>query len=595
MSLRRTPVPITCLILSILCVSTFADNQGQGLPKEKDQVQTFRGKPIAQWVKLLRKGPVEELNKAGKDALAVWVAAAADPQASTWVRHALSFELQDEDWIGPIFIAWLDVPGPLHRNRALFELERRPNLAKESAPALIDRARRWAQSENDEDYRQVDSLIDILNSLESPPDGTVDLVADIWPKVSDDSFLRRDVLKLLARSGSKSVETVIDIFLTDQTPLSEIGHYADHADKQTMIRIIDQSTRQEPERRRVASALIAQLAKPREPKLDTAVLVGGISRLIGDKDLHVRRYALEGARNLNGKAAAETLIPSLAAALSDPDGTSHHNAASALAAFGPKAMPSIRRAVKSEDSETRIVAGSAIRKMSPVPDEGIDLLLELANDENPKVRNYAVHNLGETQSDDLRVIATLVRALDDRATEKWATRALAEIGRNEDSVVEVLKQRLQASDIRKRLDAATALWTITQNVELVLPVAQAIARDDQGITLGIGTLTYRTEDGKRIQQRGSFRLPLAARAGQLLGKMGAEAAPAVDELIALLKHDNRHARRVAIYAIGEVGPAASKAIPVLEKLLAEDNSQQIRKTLNKVRPTAPPGGHEDTP
>jgi hypothetical protein len=122
---------------------------------------------------------------------------------------------------------------------------------------------------------------------------------------------------------------------------------------------------------------------------------------------------------------------------------------------------------------------------------------------------------------------------------------------------------------------------------MVLPVARAIARDDQGITLEIGTITFRTVDGKQIKQRGSYRLPLAARAAQLLGKMGVEAAPAVDELIGLLNHENPHARRAAIYAIGEIGPAASKAIPVLEKLLAEDASQQTRSALEKVRAKTP--------
>jgi HEAT repeat protein len=592
MRCKSIAVPLACLILAALSSTTSADENGQQILKDEVKPRTFRGEPIDQWVERLRKGPVEELNKAGKEALPVWVAAVADPKARTWVRHALSWEFQDEDWVGPVYVAWLDVPGPLNRNMAIFELGRRPNIAKQTGPALIERARQWAKSDKNEDFRHVDSLIEILNSLESPTDGTIELVADIWPNVSDDTFLKRDLLKLLAQNGSKSVDVAFEIFLTHQTPLDEIGYYAGHADKRTMIRIIDESTRQSPERRRLASALIAHVAKLGEPDVDSAALVRGINRLIDDSDLHVRRYALEGARNLNGTAAAETLIPKLEGALSDPDSTSRYYAASALAAFGPKAMPSIRRAVKSEDAETRIVAGAAIREMSPLPDEGIDLLLQLAKDENPKVRNYAVYNLGETQVDDRRVIDTLVRAIDDRATEKWAMRALAEIGKNEDKVVEVLKPKLESSDIQERLDAATALWTITQNAEMVLPVARAIARDDQGITLSIGMMALRTVDGKQVEQRSSRQFPLAARAALLLGKMGVEAEPAVDELIGLLNHENLHARRAAIYAIGEIGPAASKAIPDLEKLLAENASRQTRSALEKVRAKTPVAGED---
>jgi hypothetical protein len=457
MRCKSTAVPLAGLVLGALCSTTSADENGQQILKDEVKPRTFRGEPIDQWVERLRKGPVEELNKAGKEALSAWVAAVADPEARTWVRHAMILEFQDEEWVGPVYVAWLDVPGPLNLSMAIYELGRRPTIAKKTGPALIERARQWAKSDEKEDFRHVDSLIEILNSLESPPDGTIELVADIWPHVSGDTFLRQDVLKLLARSGSKSVDAAFEIFLTHQTPLYEIDHYANHADKQTISRILAESTRQPPERRRLASALIAHVAKSGQSKLDPAVLVGGINRLIDDSDLHVRRYALEGARNLNGTDAAETLIPKLEAALSDPDSTSHYDAASALAAFGPKAMPSIRRAVHSENAGTRIVAGAAIREMSPVPDEGIDLLLKLAKDENPKVRNYAVYNLGETQVDDQRVIDTLVRALDDRATEEWATRALAELGKNEDKVVEAPKPKLQSSEIRERLDGATAL------------------------------------------------------------------------------------------------------------------------------------------
>ncbi|HBE67426.1 MAG TPA: hypothetical protein DDW52_04680 [Planctomycetaceae bacterium] len=128
---------------------------------------------------------------------------------------------------------------------------------------------------------------------------------------------------------------------------------------------------------------------------------------------------------------------------------------------------------------------------------------------------------------------------------------------------------------------------------MVLPVAREIARDDQGITLGIGTINFRTVDGKQIKKRGSYRIPLAARAAQLLGRMGVQAEPAVDELIGLLKHESPYARRAAIYAIGEIGPAASKAVRVLEKLLEEEGSRQTRTALEKVRAKTPLAGKDE--
>ena len=429
-------------------------------------------------------------------------------------------------------------------------------------------------------------MIDILNKLESPPGDSIQLVADFWPHATNNTFLRRDLLELLARNGSKSIGTTFEIFLKHQTPLREIRYYAKHADKRTIIRMIAESMRQTPERRRLASALIAYVADSDEPKLDPAVIVREIDRLLDDSDVHVRRYALNGARNLKGAAAAESLIPKLENLLSDSDATSRHAAASTLALFGPKAMPSIRRAVNSEDSGTRIVVGTAIRYMNPVPDEGIDLLLKLAEDENSKVRNYAVFYLGKTLSGDPRVVSALVHALDDRATEQWARRALADLGKNAEGAIEILQSQLQSDDIRKRLEAATALWSITKNAELVLPVALAVARDDQGITSAAYSVTYRMVDGKRVEQRKPYRYPLAARAAKLLVQMGPEAAPALDELIAMLDHENPRAKSAALRAIGEIGPAASKAIPALKKLVEETGDQQARDTLRKVQATA---------
>lgn len=583
---KHHSVSFACLVILALGINVSADDD---LPKAKQNEvtpATFRGQPIDQWVERLRRGPVKELTQAGEEALPVWVAAVADPKSVIWVRHTMSLEFKDQDWVGPVYVAMLDLPGPLNRNMALFNLKRLPDVAQEIAPDLVKKARQWLNSGDAQTLPLIDSVIDILNKLESPPGDSIQLVADTWPHATNNTFLRRDLLELLARNGSNSISTTFEIFLKHQTPLREIQYYAKHADKRTIIRMIAESMRQTPERRRLASALIAYVADSDEPKLDPAVIVREIDRLLDDSDVHVRRYALTGARNLKGTTAAESLIPKLEKLLSDSDVTSRHAAASTLALFGPKAMPSIRRAVNSEDSGTRIVVGTAIRYMNPVPDEGIDLLLKLAEDENSKVRNYAVFNLGKTLFDDPRVVSALVHALDDRATEQWARRALAELGKNAEGAIEILQSQLQSDDIRKRLEAATALWSITKNAELVLPVALAVARDDQGITSAAYSVTYRMVDGKRVEQRKPYRYPLAARAAKLLVQMGPEAAPALDELIAMLDQENPRAKSAALRAIGEIGPAASKAIPALKKLVEETVDQQARDTLRKVQATA---------
>ena len=579
----RVSVAFASLVFAFPASNALVADDGRDQVASGRETPTFRDRSIEHWVERLRQGPVAELNEAGEKALPVWIEAARDPLAIDWVRHAMRFQFRDDDWVGPVHVAMFDLPGPLYRHLAIGELASRPEVAQKVASDIIRQARLWSQSDDPEKIDLVDSMVQVLIKLELPAEQTTELVKEFWPSETNARSLRQHLLELLARSGLKSVVPAIDIFLEFQCPLRELRYFTDHIDTETMAVVISESRHASVRRRRLAAAMIANRTAPEMLKADQLAILDELDRLLQDSDLDIRRYAVEGVIKLKGTDRASQLIPTLEKLLVRPESQSQTKVASALASFGPLAMPSIRRAAKSDDPEMRRIAASTLSELASLPDEGLEILLSLTKDENPRVRNYAVFFLGETRSSDPRVVDALTGALDDAKTEQWATRALGELGQNAEEAMERVKSKLQSDDPCQRLQAATAIWAISKNAELVLPVAWAVVRDDQGITSSGYSVTYRNIDGKRVEQRKPFQYPLAARAAELLGQMGPQAAPAVDDLIAMLEHDNWRARSAAMEALGEIGPAATKAIPALERLVEKGAPQQTQEIIEKIK------------
>lgn len=75
-----------------------------------------------------------------------------------------------------------------------------------------------------------------------------------------------------------------------------------------------------------------------------------------------------------------------------------------------------------------------------------------------------------------------------------------------------------------------------------------------------------------------------------IAKAGPGAATAVPQLIESLKDPDPLIRRLAAYALFEIGPPAAKpALPELRKLLQDENREVITQALNSVRKIDPTG------
>jgi HEAT repeat protein len=82
-----------------------------------------------------------------------------------------------------------------------------------------------------------------------------------------------------------------------------------------------------------------------------------------------------------------------------------------------------------------------------------------------------------------------------------------------------------------------------------------------------------------------------------LAKAGPLAAPAVSTLIPLLKDNDALTRRLAAYALMEIGPAAKEALPALEAIKEDPDRAVAEQVVNSLRLIDPKkyGGEQGAP
>ncbi|MCS7468873.1 HEAT repeat domain-containing protein [Stieleria sp. ICT_E10.1] len=547
---------------------------------------TFRGRSIADWVSQLRRGPVKELTEAGEAALPVWKAAAKDAKAVTWVRHSFMFHFDDQAWVGPVYFAMLDLPQSHEKRFALQSLARNHAASREIATKLMDKIRQWQSSEDAATKRLVGPAIGMLAEMTPAPDGAIELVSELWPSTKQQTFVRWDLMILLGRAGPEGVSAIIELSLQNDDFERYLYHFVKVLNRPAVVTLIEASDHQDPGHRRVATMMIDRVADQEDCAEFHQMLVEPTIARLKDPDPHVLRYALSAVKELASQPRAEKAIPLLADRLNDEKNQSRNATAKVLVAFGEAGLPAIRDAAHSENPSARVAACSALGDVKPLSSNDVELLLQLAEDPVADVRRYAVYALGESEVDDPRIVATVVAATNDSETKDWATRALGKMGTSAADATPALREQLKSDDLRVRLQAADTLWKISQDVKHVLPVAKAIAGNDQGVTTGGYWVSYRDVDGKRMEQRHHYRDPLSIRAAKLLGQMGPSAKPAVGELIALLQHENPRVRSASARALGKIGPAAAEAVPALQELLRKNSNQQLIDILKIIAPKA---------
>ena len=68
---------------------------------------------------------------------------------------------------------------------------------------------------------------------------------------------------------------------------------------------------------------------------------------------------------------------------------------------------------------------------------------------------------------------------------------------------------------------------------------------------------------------------------------GKNSTKAVDDIIPLLKDEDHVVRRLAAFALGQIGPAAKAAVPALKPLMDESDQSTVTTAINAINAIAP--------
>jgi hypothetical protein len=166
------------------------------------------------------------------------------------------------------------------------------------------------------------------------------------------------------------------------------------------------------------------------------------------------------------------------------------NAAYALSAAGPPAIPLLLDVLPAADEQPRILAALALSLMGS---KALPALLCAACHEDWRVRTAAVDALAEIFPPTSESVAALIRALQDENdwVRRHAADALGTLGPNAGAAAEALAGLLQDEKPYVRINAATALMKLGPTASFAVPALSAALWDSDRYTRGFAALALR--------------------------------------------------------------------------------------------------------
>ena len=266
-----------------------------------------------------------------------------------------------------------------------------------------------------------------------------------------------------------------------------------------------------------------------------------------DHDPAVRRKAAEALGGI-GPEARDTAHRDLLAALRDADPDVAAAATAALGKMGPPTIaeaPSLQVLLQDKAEPARRFGLNAFVQLGPDAADFAPYLEDsLANDASPELRRLAVAALFRLAPTAQRTADACTRALADKDVEvgRAAAAALAQVG-VEHGATAGLIQALGSDDEATGKSAEDALKGAKLNESQVTAMGEALRTQNPALRL---------------------------RVMGLLKPLGADAAPAVPGICAVLKDGPGEPRQAAFALLTAMGPAARKAGGALDDLLKDD-------------------------
>jgi HEAT repeat protein len=388
-----------------------------------------------------------------------------------------------------------------------------------------------------------------------------------------------------------------------------LGHITADADK-TLGVLFEAFKDDHEDVRQAASDAVAKFGKDALP---------GLTVSLKDQNARVRVQAAHAVAEM-GTDAKDT-APLLRQLLLGKDESNAHAFAHALAKLGKAGVPALIDAFKDARPQIQQTAANALRE---VGGDAVPALVDALSDKSAAVRRMSAEILSPLRVSDKMVVTALAYAVkndtDDNVriqcaaalqqlgiSGKLAAKTLIEALSDSNNQVRIisywalqnmgenprdgLMKALASKDDKIKINTAALMLQVNVEANAALPVlVEALKHKDNEIQVQAAHAL--AQSGREVNRLLPFfkeglksktpRVRLQALNG--LAMMNQNAAPAGDDIIAVLTDPDLSVRQQAVHTLQNVPANAESAVAALTALFKEDKSQQLRISIVQIIP-----------
>lgn len=537
--------------------------------------------PIEEWVIALREGGADEVLRHKQKGVPILVAAIQDEKASSWVRLSMKSVRDDREWLIPVFIAGVNCPGPFTARECIEELGHFGPKLHPHLPSLLKTVQEAGAQRGFDDWFRREAL-KTLDEAEASNEQYIQFVQALL-KAKDTSFIKSSdtlLIEALLSAGPASVPAALDLY----APLIAAGRHvsAPVLDPDFWPPLVAQLASESPERRRTAAWLLAQQHPDAQVPAFDQQLITTLASYTDDPDPQLRQHVLQTLVQQPPQDAGS--IAALTKQFLDPQNTDGRYTARVLGKCGEAALPAIRQAAHSNTAEIRLRAAGAYRMMKPLIPSEATHLEALARDAVAEVRAFAVFAIAESQHSSPEAVAALEAALNDPVTAEASLNALERLGPAATSAQPLLREKLQGSQPEQQVIILRCLWHIDPHSPFIVPRLKDLLRAEIAALPKVPRENQRNKFGYSFTVQPDDVVSVATR---LLGTMGSDAQPAIEELLVLAGSADLSVAQRGLEALQRLGPAAKDAVPRLTEMAknaAEPERQWAIDALGDILP-----------
>ena len=206
---------------------------------------------------------------------------------------------------------------------------------------------------------------------------------------------------------------------------------------------------------------------------------------------------------------------------------------------------------------------------------------------DPATQSNASKDLADGGKEAVAVVRAMLGER-DAAIRGQAIQILGKIGADARDAGDGILQALQDGDSHVRRVAALALPKVDVAADVAVPGLTALCQKDPSVEVSRALSKYGPKASSAldplmaIMEDESLPTDVRWNAIRTIGKIRAPAAPAIDRLIALLKHKEDTIREHAAEALGDIGPLSERSVDHLVALLTDSHTRVRRDAVRSL-------------